>query len=328
MKKQYKLLAPFIIIFVFLLLIAGCGGEISESDNEDGSNENISIGAGPNGSANYITISGIASLLSGSDSNLNISTEISTGSQENIRMIQEGTTQFGIAMADAYYHAYEGTREFESDTEGSINFVMGGPQTLMHFIVPEDSGINDITDLVGSRIGTSRGVTSQYYVPIILEAYGISDDVEIVELELSDIQNGLSDRTIDAGVHITPSPNTTIQDLAATTDIKLLEVDEEIAEEIIEENPYFETGQIPGNTYSGFDQEVNTLGSRNTLIVDANLDEDIVYEITKTIIEGYDELISIHPQAGEYNKENALEGDVIPIHPGAEKYYNEINILE
>ena len=35
----------------------------------------------------------------------------------------------------------------------------------------------------------------------------------------------------------------------------------------------------------------------------------------------------MHPKAGEFNKDNTLTGAVIPIHPGAEKYYKEIGIL-
>src|SRR5699024_2616498 len=98
--------------------------------------------------------------------------------------------------------------------------------------------------------------------------------------------------------------------------------------EIIEENPYFETGEIPGDTYRGFEKDIETLGARNTFIVDATLEEDIVYDFTKAISEGHDELISIHPQAGEYNEDNALKGDVIPVHPGAEKYYKEIGLID
>jgi hypothetical protein len=48
----------------------------------------------------------------------------------------------------------------------------------------------------------------------------------------------------------------------------------------------------------------------------------------KVIIENHDKLGSIHPKAAEFSKENALEGKLIPLHPGAEKYYKEIGVVK
>ena len=58
-----------------------------------------------------------------------------------------------------------------------------------------------------------------------------------------------------------------------------------------------------------------------------SVDEDVVYNVVKTIIEHQDELPDIHPQAKMFNKENAVDGALIDIHPGAAKYYKEIGVM-
>ena len=46
---------------------------------------------------------------------------------------------------------------------------------------------------------------AQYYMPILLEAYGLTkDDVQITETALQDICDAVNDGNADFGVHITP----------------------------------------------------------------------------------------------------------------------------
>lgn len=58
------------------------------------------------------------------------------------------------------------------------------------------------------------------------------------------------------------------------------------------------------------------------------MDEEVVYNVVKTIIQHHDDLANVHPQADQFNKENAVKGALIDIHPGAAKYYKEIGIIE
>lgn len=135
----------------------------------------IRIGGGPSSSANYTTFAGIGNLITQDHPDYLINTEISTGSQENIRMIQSGTVQFGVAMTDVEEAAFNGTREFEGSPV-EICHVMGGYTTMLHMFVPKDSDVNSIGDLKGKKLAVSKGAMAQYYMPILLEAYGLTKD--------------------------------------------------------------------------------------------------------------------------------------------------------
>ena len=86
-------------------------------------------------SANYTTFAGIGNLITQDHPDYLINTEISTGSQENIRMIQSGTVQFGVAMTDVEEAAFKGTREFDGSPV-EICHVMGGYTTMLHMLCP------------------------------------------------------------------------------------------------------------------------------------------------------------------------------------------------
>ena len=118
---------------------------------------------------------------------------------------------------------------------------------------------------------------------------------------------------------------TSANGLAETGEI--LNIDGDEAAYIHENYPFFSSMVITGGSYQGVDEDVQTVGTLNTLICRTDLDETFVYNFVKTIMESTDTLSSVYPLCGNFNLENTLEGAVIPIHPGAEKYYKEAGIL-
>ena len=318
-------------------MMAGCSKQPMNSNTSGNSGQTsadsngtvtIRIGGGPSSSANYTTFAGIGNLITEDHPNYLINTEISTGSQENVRMIQNGTVQFGVAMTDVEEAAAKGEREFEGSPV-DICHVMGGYTTMLHMFVAEDSDINSIADLKGKKLAVSQGAMAQYYMPILLEAYGLTEeDVSITETALQDICDAVNDGNADFGVHITPHTSSPIADLAATKGIKLLSIDQEHIDKIVSEYPYFYECVIPGGLYTGVDEDTTVIGTRNNLVCARSVDDEIVYNVVKSIIEHYDDLADVHPQANQFNKDNAVEGALIDIHPGAVKYYQEIGIME
>jgi len=333
--KKTNLKRGLVLSLVCLMLfsVAGCSNKPVSNDpgsqnDPSGEKVTIRIGGGPSSSANYTTFAGIGSLITKDHPNYLVNTEISTGSQENIRMIQNGTVQFGVAMTDVEEAAFKGIREFEG-APVEICHVMGGYSTMLHMFVAEDSPINSIGDLKGKKLAVSKGAMAQYYMPMLLEAYGLTkEDVEITEIALQDICDAVNDGNADFGVHITPYTSSPIADLAATKGIKMISIDQEHIQKITAEYPYFFECTIPAGTYTGVDTDTVVIGTRNNLICSKDVDEEIVYNVVKSIIEHAADLPDVHPQASQFNTENAVDGALIDIHPGAAKYYKEIGIMK
>ena len=59
------------------------------------------------------------------------------------------------------------------------------------------------------------------------------------------------------------------------------------------------------------------------IAVRSDLSDDDVYKLTKTFFDSLDKLGNAHQAATEISLEAAQEGMVAPVHPGAQKYYDE-----
>lgn len=108
----------------------------------------------------------------------------------------------------------------------------------------------------------------------------------------------------------------------------MISIDQEHIDKIVKAHPFFYKSVIPGGTYTGVDKDTTVIGTRNSLVCARNVPDDVVYNVVKTIIEHNSQLKDIHPQAVNFNKENAIGGTLIDIHPGAIKYYKEIGVIK
>jgi TRAP-type uncharacterized transport system substrate-binding protein len=58
------------------------------------------------------------------------------------------------------------------------------------------------------------------------------------------------------------------------------------------------------------------------------MDEEVAYTITKTLLESKEELVRGHNFFRDLAPENIVGSLVTPLHPGAERYYREIGIVD
>ena len=84
--------------------------------------------------------------------------------------------------------------------------------------------------------------------------------------------------------------------------------------------------KIAAGTYPGQNKDINTIAQPNFLAVNANVDENHVYMLTKTMFENLGFLQAIHPATKEMTIETALAGLPLPLHPGAARYFTEAGV--
>ena len=96
----------------------------------------------------------------------------------------------------------------------------------------------------------------------------------------------------------------------------------------MEKYPFYTQYSVPGNSYKGVTDDAKTVAVVATYIVSDKLEEDLVYQITKTLFENAGEIAAAHPKGAELNPEYSISSISIPIHKGAEKYYREIGVLK
>ena len=82
---------------------------------------------------------------------------------------------------------------------------------------------------------------------------------------------------------------------------------------------------IPAGAYKGVTKDVTTVGYSGGFYCSKDLPEDLVYRITKALWENVERFVEVAPVSykGQIKIENALRGTVLPLHPGALKFYRE-----
>jgi hypothetical protein len=111
-------------------------------------------------------------------------------------------------------------------------------------------------------------------------------------------------------------------------DILILDIDNEHANKLINNYPFYSRFSIPTGSYRGQNNAVQTVAVKAAFIVSAKLSEDTVYQLTKGLFENKAQIEAAHIKGRELSPAYAVEGISVPFHPGAERYFKEIGILQ
>ncbi len=183
-----------------------------------------------------------------------------------------------------------------------------------------------MADLKGKRlsVGAPKSGT-ELNARTILEAAGLSyDDLGKIEyLPFAESVELMKNRQLDATLQSSGLGVASLRDLANSVDINVVEVPADVIEKI---GAPYQVNTIPANTYSGQDKDVVTASVINYLIVRPDMDEELVYQMTKGFFENLDQLAAAHSSAKAIKLDKSTIVSPVPIHPGALRYYKEKGI--
>ncbi len=276
----------------------------------------------------YYAVGGVMATVLNDKMALSNLTVTSTGaSKANIQLIEDGDQQLATVQNDVMYYAYTGTDLFaEEGAYTSFSAVAGVYDETVQIIAKP--GINTVDDLRGKTVSVGdAGSGVEFNAKQVLAAYGMTfDDIKVVNAGFGDSADSIKDGKIDAAFVVAGAPTTAVVDLTTTTQINVVEIDEEHSKILQSDYPFYTLTTIPAGTYSGVDKDVNTVSVRATLIASNDLSEDVIYELTKAMFDNKAELTAGHAKFENLNLEDAVKGISVPFHAGAKKYYAENGI--
>jgi len=251
----------------------------------------------------------------------------SEGSIANVRAVNEGRVTSGLAQADIAAAAAEGTGAFKESgkTENLRAIAALFPETV-HIVVFSDSGIEAIKDLRGKRVSIdAAGSGTNATARLVLGAFKLTEkrvtfSFENAERSLEMMQKG----ELDAFFFVGGAPLGVVEELAAQGKIRLLPVDGAEIDKLITKAPYLTKADIPEGTYQNM-PAVPTLEVRAIWLVNAQVPDDLVYEIVRALFNPGNRglLDSGHPKGKLIRLETARDGLPVPLHPGAQRFYDE-----
>ena len=268
-----------------------------------------------------------------SEHGLRCSVESTGGSVYNINTIRAGELEFGVAQSDWQYHAYNGTSRFEEqgafEDLRAVFSVHPEPFTV---VARAGADITTFDDLEGKRVNIGNpGSGQRGTMEVVMEAKGWTmDTFELAtELRAAEQSAALCDNQIDAMVYTVGHPSGSIQEATTACDSVLVEVADEEIRGLVEDRPYYRMATIPGGMYRGNDEDTTTFGVGATFVTSADVSEEIVYTLVKSVFENFDDFTGLHPAFAVLQKEEMVsDGLSAPLHPGAERYYREAGLIE
>lgn len=162
----------------------------------------------------------------------------------------------------------------------------------------------------------------------LLGAYDMTfDDIKVNYLSFKEGASAFQDGTIDAFMGTAGMPNTAVTEVALTRNIRILSIDAEHMDKLLNQYPFFASVTIPEETYGC--PEAITLAVNATVAALLDVDEDVVYWFTKAMFENTDDIALGHARGADLSLESALNGvNTDYLHPGAAKYYREVGLLK
>lgn len=337
MKKILAVLLAALMLFT----LAACGGSDGDETTASGtettasaSTETIAdivVGTGGTTGTYYAFTTAVGQILGTDDYKFTVKS--TGGSQANIEMIQDKEAHFAIVQNDVMNYAYEGTNGFaEAITDFSaIGCVYA---EVCQVIATKASGIKTIADLKGKNVAVGDAGSGVYYnATQILAAAGLDIDKDINKTAASfgDSATLLKDGAIDAAFITAGTPTTAVTDLATTTDVVVVDLGADVIEKLKTDYPFYAEHKYSSADYDfiGEDETASTVAIMATFVATNDMSEDQAYEITKNLWEKQSEIATAHAKGNEMSKEAAVAAvGNVPLHPGAEKYYKEIGIIE
>jgi TRAP transporter TAXI family solute receptor len=321
------------------LALAGCteaggGGSTDPTGTETAAaqcaepsgGDRISIATGNTTGVYYILGGGIAALLTDQLDAVEATAEATNASAENIRLVCAGDSDIGFTLADTAADAVNGAAGFDGEPQG-IQALARIYDNYTQVFVRADAGIESIADFAGKRVSTGSPNSGTEVIALrLLEANDLdaATDLEQQRLGLPETVQGMKDGSIDAMVWSGGLPTGGITDLVTSLgdDVIMLPLTDELATLQDTYGEIYTDGTVPADVY-GLPEDVATIAVPNFLVVSDAMPEDLAYEITKTIFENLDTLIAVHPEAENISADVATETDPVPVHPGAQRYFDE-----
>jgi TRAP transporter TAXI family solute receptor len=239
-----------------------------------------------------------------------------------VEQLRRGELDVGFAFANVTHSGFHGhADESGDDAIGRIGGIAVLPPAALHLLIPRGSNIQSLQDLRGRRIG--MGVPSSgtaMIVALLLKAANLDLSlVQAIPIGGAEATQEVLNGNLDAAFHAAIIPAPLVED-ATRSGIRLLPIAGSFVDRLLSEVPFIRAMIIPGETYSSQPNVIRTIGTDSLMICRRDLDDDIVYALTKRFYE------MLPAFAAKYRGLRSLDlsrvsAMPIPLHPGAARYY-------
>ncbi len=249
----------------------------------------------------------------------------SAGSVENIRRLDSGEADFGIAYSGDAWLARQGKLNGDPKSYRNIRavaYLYGAPA---HLVVPADSTIRSVEELAGHRIaigaaGSGAATAARRFFTVV----GIWQKLKVRMIGYNRAAQALAAGRVDAVWVFAGLPNASVTQLAAKMPIRLLDTWPAGKRQGLNRAfPFYTPVTIPAGTYAGINRETRTFQDAAIWLAGSHVEAGLVKQALEEIFSpaGLTFMARVKKTAKEMSIPRGLTGIVIPVHPGAAVFW-------
>lgn len=298
--------------------VAACGG-VSAGGHR------LSIATGGTTGVYYVYGGGLAKQLTANIADTQVTASVTSASVENIKLLATGKADIAFSQADTAADAVTGTGSFTA--KQPVRAIARIYDNYAHVVVAPGVAATGLAGLKGRRvsIGPPNSGT-QVLARRMLEAAGLNPDTDIAKQQLSinESVQAVKDGTIDAFVWVGGLPTAGVVDLATSRpDMKMLDTGDVLTKMQAKYGEQYVGLDIDLSLYKLAGGTIRTVGVANVLLVPQSMDEQLAYDVTRTLFEKKAQLTAVHPEAGKLDLKLGRQVEPVALHPGAARYFRE-----
>lgn len=310
---------------VRFLIFAGLTSSFCSSSSV-ASDKTIRIGSASPGSSGYIHFEACSFLVNKYAEGIKASSLATSGSSENVILLDQNKIDIASAGTLDVEAAWINDKKFGKKIP--VWQVFSWTVWSLPMVTLADSDINTYKDLKGKSVSmVKKGSGAEYMFKLIFEEYGIIGDLKKNYLAW---RAGI-DALVDGQVKATPGnfpggkPNPIMINLASRKPYKALEIDMNVLKQVNKRNRGILVTTLPKEAYKGFKKDVIAPGIAGVALSTADVDDELVYQFCKAVLEHADELHKISKVSEATTLQNATKWLMpeYPVHPGAVRFYKE-----
>ena len=257
---------------------------------------------------------------------------VSEGAEANVTKVSSGDVTFGLTQSDLAYGAYRGEGSFASaGPHPELRTVVALQREAFTVIARADSEIRNFQDLRAKRVGIGKvGAGYTFTRDVVLGLYGwtISDFDRALELGPAEQNRTLCNNEVDAIIFEAAHPDGLTQEATSECRARLVRVAGPPIDRLLASHPYYVASVIPGGMYEGNPRDTPTFGTQTLLITSTRQPDDLAYAVVKAVFENFADFRRLHPSLSALAEKDMVPSEaVMPIDPGALRYYREAGLL-
>ncbi len=296
--------------------------------------------AGGVGGGWYAIAGGISNIINEKSGGITVKV-IPGGGTVNPRLVDKGDCELGWGLPFLNVAAWNGEDPYDKKHSNLCAIAGGMSLNFFHFYVAAESPIKTMDEVFKQkkalRMAISPTGTSDEWVFRKVLAHYKTDykDLEAAGFKFfrgsyAEQASQFKDRNVDAVFTFLALPGAAITEASIGRSLRLTHFSPEVLKSLLQYG--IESGKIPAGTYpkaANANEDVTTAIAGSVILVNKNVADDAAYRIAKVIHENLDQFRKIHGSLVPYQLKDAVTGlGLIPLHPGAEKYYKEKGVLK